>query len=110
MWRVYLLSALVAGVVAAFTDFLTVQITKETGQASNNGTIILEGEAHLDVGAKERIVYYKVPFASPPYLSGTGMEHYKITDQKAESFTIQRPPAYASEVILKWKAEGRPSR
>lgn len=114
MWRVYLLSAVIACIVGAATAFITVQLTKTTGAKSSAdsgswGVLVLEGEE--DLGSDiERVVYYKTPFASPPHLTTTGTEQYKITEQKAESFKLQRPMTFTPGTKLKWKAEGQPVR
>jgi hypothetical protein len=141
MWRVYLLSALIACVAGAATAFITVQLTKpavpqNSGTDLRAGTVTLEGEEYLEFPKgnvpSEWVVYYKTPFASPPNLTFPNevAYDYKITDQKAESFKLQRvldeviPELKVGEVRvgrapkqeiyatskLKWKAEGQPAK
>jgi hypothetical protein len=109
MWRVYLLSALIACVAGAATAFVTVQFMRSWTVSSSPTTLVLEGEEDL-ASDHEKVVYYKTPFASPPYLTATGIENYKIVDQQAGSFKLQRPSAYYPGVKLKWKAEGQPAK
>lgn len=110
MWRVYLLSGLIACVAGATTAFVTVQLTAPA--RPHTETIVLDGEEHLEMG-QERVVYFKTPFTAPPYLTIARHDgSYEITDQKAESFKIKRPKcqSWEPDCKLKWKAEGRPAK
>jgi hypothetical protein len=79
------------------------------------GMLTLEGEEPVpQLGGlngyvvSEKVVYYKNPFASPPYLTfpdGKQPDGYKITDEKAESFKVQIM-AGCTAGKFKWKAEG----
>lgn len=104
-------------------------------------TTSLEGEEFLDfpkdsTAITERVIFYKIPYASTPYLTfPDGMVcGYKVTDEKAESFKLQRvlpeEKGAVTKVIngvevtestiplreiyvqskFKWKAEGRPAK
>ncbi len=72
-------------------------------------THTLEGKAYAPLG-KPRVIYYKVPFASPPHLTyPDGGIGYKVTDEKSDSFTVEKQtmgPSIAGK--LRWKAEGVP--
>jgi hypothetical protein len=69
--RVYLVSALLACVVAARvaagTAFVTVRLLAPAPTQSAN-TVILEGIAEVRFG-EELEVFYKTPFAEPPHLT-----------------------------------------
>ncbi len=107
MWCVYLFSGLIASVVGGVTTFIIVQFTKPGVPQ----TVALEGEAEVS-NPGTRVVYYKAPFASPPYLTfPDGLGGYRITEEKAESFKLERFASGAgiSETI-RWKAEGRPAK
>jgi tRNA A-37 threonylcarbamoyl transferase component Bud32 len=106
-------------------------------------TVTLEGEEHLPfpslhfkvgetVRPKERVIHYKTPFASPPYLTYEQArdDGYLVTNEKADSFTLQRmtpsrfrvrveangeimlqsgpDPEPVQALKFKWKAQGRP--
>ncbi len=103
-------------------------------------TVIWEGEEYLAFpkegkSASERLVYYKIPFASPPNLTFPNevVYGYKITEQKADCFKLERavleedkpeplridgpvqvgsapPQEIFAESKLKWRAEGRPAK
>ena len=108
MWRVYVLSGLIACVVASATALITVYVASPAVLQAR--TVTLEGDEILEVGT-DKVIYYRTPFASPPYLTtGTG-EHrglYKISDQKAESFRLENLDQ--RRVTVKWKAEGQPAK
>jgi hypothetical protein len=113
-WRVYLVSALLACVVAAVTALVTVRLlvspTVQSPTVQSSNTMILEGVVDLARGA-EREVFYKTPFAAPPSLTfPEGLEQWvQVTDQKAGSFKLQRGPNFGPDVAkVKWKAEGQP--
>jgi hypothetical protein len=112
-WRVYLVSALIACVVAVGTTFVTVRLLVPPGAPS--GTFqVLEGVAEVPWGA-ELDVFYKSPFAAPPNLTfPEGLDHScHLDDQKVGSFRLRRNAAgFAGEpsvAKVKWKAEGRPA-
>ncbi len=112
-WRVYLTSALLACVVAAATALVVVRLlVPPAGQSSN--VMTLEGVAEVPWGV-ELEVFYKAPFAAPPYLTfPEGLEHNcKVVDQKATSFKLRRSPggqASSQYPNVKWKAEGQPAK
>ena len=109
MWRVYLLSGLIACVAGTVTAFITVQVTAPA--APHTRTVTLEGEESLEP-PNEKVVYYKTPFESPPYITTpSGFDpSYQITDQKAESFKLTRVLPATVGARLKWKAEGQPAK
>src|SRR5687768_1735833 len=103
MWRVYVLPGLVACVVATATTLITLYLAVPGVLQAR--TVTLEGDEILD-GGTEKVIYYKTPFASPPYLTTATGEHrglYKISDQKAESFKLEILDQ--RRVTVKWKAE-----
>ena len=123
-WRVYLVSALVACVVAAATAFITVRLlipapntlaTSPEVQSVAN-TKIYEGVVEVRIGGEPE-VFYPTPFASPPNLTfpdGLAEMQCQVTEQKAGSFKLQRAgivpfgaPALAK---VKGKAEGPPTK
>jgi hypothetical protein len=109
MWRVYLLSGLIACVAGSATAFITVQVI---APATTPGrTVTLEGEEFL-APDNETVVFYKTPFESPPYITTEGESSYRITDQKADSFKLKRvvPATLGADVKLKWKAEGQSAK
>src|SRR5262245_24369874 len=115
MWRVYLVSALLACVVAALvaagTAYFTVRLLGPAPAPSAN-TVILEGAAEVRFG-QELEVFYKTPFAQPPHLTfPEGLGNCHVVDQKAGSFKRRRDPAGdagKSYPGVKWKAEGQPT-
>jgi hypothetical protein len=115
-WRVYLVSALlacvVAVVVAAGTAFVTVRLLAPTPTLAAN-TAILQGSAEVRWG-EELEVFYKTPFAAPPHLTfPEGLEsNCHVADQKAASFKLRRDvggQAGKQFPTVKWKAEGQPT-
>jgi hypothetical protein len=127
MWRVYLVSVLlacvVAVVVAAGTAFITVRllvpapgesaktVISAPAPTESEKSVILEGTAELRWG-EELEVFYKRPFGSPPHLTFPGGLDgtCHIADQKATSFKIRRDNAgQAGNQFpnVKWKAEGQ---
>jgi hypothetical protein len=125
-WRVYLVSVLLACVaafvVASLTAFVTVQllVPARVADASNETrtstestkTVVLEGTAEVRWG-EEVEVFYKQPFASPPYLTFPGGldATCHFADQKARSFKLRRDnagQAGAQFPKVIWKAEGQP--
>ncbi len=127
MWRVYLVSVLlacaVAVVVATGTAFVTVRLLVPAPAESaktvilapapteSAKTVILEGIAEVRWG-EELEVFYKSPFASPPHLTFPGGldSTCHVADQKATSFKIRRDNAgQAGNQFpkVKWKAEGQ---
>jgi hypothetical protein len=124
-WRVYLVSALVACVVAAATAFVTVRLlAPPVGQspgptnaaAGQPPTVPLEGVEEMPRGRKIE-VFYKIPFAAPPHLTfPEGLRQYscEVEEQKAGSFVLKRsgasPPSEPFIAIVKWKAEGQPAK
>jgi hypothetical protein len=125
LWRVHLVSALVACVVAAATAFVTVRLiapvrerpTDPTPSAPGKpSTVILEGVEDMPLGRKAE-VFYKAPFAAPPHLTfPDGLQGYscEVEEQKAESFVLRRAGVIAygdpSVAKVKWKAEGQPAK
>ena len=119
-WRVYLVSALVACVVAAATAFVTVRQIAPVGERTADPTpsapgqtssLIWEGVEDMTVGRKIE-VFYKTPFAAPPNLTfpeglPLGLE---VTDQQAGSFKLKRAPQGFGPRNVKWKAEGQPAK
>jgi hypothetical protein len=90
-WRVYLVSALVACVVASATAFVTVRLLVSSQQSSPS-TMILDGVVEAGWG-EEPEVFYKAPFAAPPNLTfpdGLDNTRCQVTDQKAGSFKLKR--------------------
>src|SRR6185437_12206253 len=90
-WRVYLVSALVACVVAAATTFVTMRLLGPQA-TTHSATTVLEGVAEMRSGAQLE-VFYKTPFDSPPNLTfpdGLGEVRCHVTEQKAGSFTLTR--------------------
>ncbi len=124
----------VKGIPGAATTKLTLPLDK---------TVTVEGEDFLEFpkseSPNEKVIHFKVAFKSPPYMTfPDGMIYgYKIVDQKADSFKLQRAipkedrnngtlekkipggvlitgPAPRSELFggtkLRWKAEGQPAK
>jgi hypothetical protein len=132
MWRVYVLSALIACGVAVATTLLTMRLSNFTaapgpgadpGVKGNNPlqtptTVVLEGEAEVHLARSreepaELEVFYKAPFAAPPHLTfPEGLDNgCQVADQKAGGFKlrrIQRDGLIFAKV--KWKAEGQPAK
>jgi len=116
MWRVHLLSGLIACVTGGVLGFLTARFA---GRSDNSGvastqTVTLEGLERFDMSGpdapRERVVYYKTPFASPPHVT-IGEPHFTATDQKAESFKSQLNPGISGAIYsAHWKAEGAPAK
>lgn len=123
-WRVYLVSAVLSCAVAAATALVTIRIagpakgTDAGGSppVSPSATIVLEGVAKVPCAGEkpaELDVFYKTPFASPPYLTfPDGLtESCVVADQKAESFKLRRTAtAGTAYVEVKWRAEGQPAK
>ncbi len=109
MWRVYFVSALIAGVTGSSAAFVTVHLMKPA--VSHPETVTLEGEEFVNLG-QSKVINFKVPFASPPHLTFLdGTLEYRATDEKADSFTLHRfaqDPDQSGKV--KWKAEGQPAK
>ena len=115
----YLLSALVACVVAAGTAFVTTRLLAPAPRTSSPNTIIepsantmiLEGVAEAPYG-KETLVFYKTPFAAPPNLTfPEGLDFsLEVADQQAQSFKLKRAPQGFGPAKVKWKAEGQPAK
>jgi hypothetical protein len=128
MWRVYLLAALIAGASAAITAYIMVKFTVPEPPASNPPpppllTQKLTGGEHLEFQTgdvpSEKLIYYKVPFASSPHLTLTrGSDAgYKITDKTEKSFKLQRGPCPVTGKEMDWRiatctweAEGLPAK
>jgi hypothetical protein len=132
MWRVYVLSALIACGVAVATTLLTMRLNNptttpspaaDTGAKGNNPpqtptTVVLEGvaEVHLAKSREEPAeldVFYKAAFAAPPQLTfPEGLsDGCQVADQKAGGFKLRRTDS--SGLIfskVKWKAEGQPGK
>lgn len=127
VWRVYLISALLACVCGAGTALVTVRLlvpsppepstlpVSPAGQQSSTSTI-LEGVVEVPWG-KEPEVFYKAPFAAPPNLTfpdGLDNTRCEVTEQKAGSFKLRRASGgFAGEPTIakvKWKAEGLPAK
>jgi hypothetical protein len=118
MWRVYLLAALIAAVVAAAVSFTVVQLGG-TLRLAPSSLIVAEGEVEVpfaksDKEPSEVDVFYKAPFASTPNLTfpdhRLSMYRCQVVDQKATGFKITRMEAFGSNAKLKWVAEGTSSR
>ena len=125
MWRVYLVSALLASAVAAGTSFVTVRLAAPPGAPATKGdsraeaAVVLEGDAEVPLARSaeqpsELEVFYKSPFAAPPHLTfpdglANGCE---VAEQKAGSFKLRRIQSGAGLVYakVKWKAEGKPAQ
>lgn len=80
-------------------------------------TLVQEGVARVHLAQRreepyELDVFYKVPFASPPYLSfPDGLEDCEVADQKPASFKLRRYAAGGDTwATVKWKAEGQPAK
>jgi hypothetical protein len=114
---------LVSVVMASVTAFVTFRLfvssrvedaTKETRTSTESAkTVVLEGTAEVRWG-EEVEVFYKRPFASPPYLTFSGGLDgtCHVVDQKAMSFKLKRDNAgQAGGQFPKvmWKAEGPPT-
>jgi hypothetical protein len=129
VWRVYLLSGLIACACGTAAAVLTVQLSKPaTSQASDadkvttwgmraDGTVTQEGQETFHVTNKnltpDKTVYYRRPFGSVPHLTLVGSETYnaRITDQKVDCFKVQIFPENTfGELTIKWKAEGLPTK
>jgi hypothetical protein len=119
-WRVYLVSAVLACVVAAGTAFIMVRLlvpqAPSTRQAPDSpNAAILDGVAELPWGA-ELEVFYKAPFSSPPTLTfpeGLDGTACRVGEQKAGSFMLVRDKAgFVGPNIakVKWKAEGQTAK
>jgi hypothetical protein len=94
------------------------ELAKLRASASqNSGVITLEGEETIDATGtnlitREKLIYYKRPFDSPPYLTITqGRDSAGIQDQKADSFKLLIYPNGIDGLhTVKWKAEGLPKK
>jgi hypothetical protein len=107
-WRVYLVSGLISLLVTIGT---TLVMSRLVAIAPSN-IQTLEGEADVPWGV-ELEVFYKTPFASPPYLTfPEGLEsNCKVMDQKPASFRLVRAQGGMAGnhfPNVKWKAEGQP--
>jgi len=121
-WRIYLVSAVLSCAVAAATALVTIHIagpakgTDAGGNPAVSPTVVLEGVAKVPCAGEkpaELDVFYKTPFASPPYLTfPDGLrESCVVADQKATSFKLRRTAtAGTSYVEVKWHAEGQPAK
>ena len=139
-WVVFvILASLSAPILMVLGYFFSSSVTEKqispTALTKLDTPEILEGEEFLAFPRgdtpSEKIVYYKTPFSSPPYLTfPNGLTYgYVVTEQKADSFKLQRkvakevipgeikpgvqtgtapPQSLFAESKLKWKAEGRP--
>jgi hypothetical protein len=125
MWRVYLLSALLACVVAAVTAFVTVRLLPQPPAPDTPRTQILEGVANVPMGGNHKVfpeqfrleVFYTTAFASPPHLTfpeglSDGTNYVcRLVEQKAGSFILEREPfSGPSTAPIKWRAEGVPAK
>jgi hypothetical protein len=125
MWRVYLVSGLLASAVAAGTALVTVRLAAPPGAHAPNrdsraeATVVLEGEAEVPLARSteqpsELEVFYKSPFAAPPHLTfPEGLANgCQVADQKAVSFKLRRIQSGGGLVYakVKWKAEGQPAK
>ncbi len=107
-WRVYLISGLISLVVTVATMLVMSRLVA----ISPSNTQTLEGVANVPWGVQLE-VFYKNPFASPPYLTfPEGLEeNCKVMDQKSASFKLVRADGgRAGDHFpnVKWKAEGQP--
>ena len=68
--------------------------------------------AHSDKVPDFMGISYNPPFASPPRLTfPDGHSGWKITDQKADSFGVNRDVSGTGNTRkFKWKAEGQPAK
>lgn len=127
-WRVYLISALLSCVVGAGTAFVTVRLLVNApapaltngvpiaaGAPTSPSTMIWEDIVEVRNGGEPE-VFYKAPFATPPYLTfpdGLAKMQCEVTDQKAGSFKLRRagviPYGAPNPAQVKWKAEGQPA-
>ena len=80
-------------------------------------TVVQEGLAQVHLAQSggqpyELEVFYKVPFATPPYLSfPDGLDDCEVADQKPGSFKLRRYVAGGNTwAYVKWKAEGMPAK
>jgi hypothetical protein len=125
MWRVYLVSGLLACAVAAGTALVTVRLAAPPGAHAPNGdsrakaTVVLEGEAEVPLARSpeqpsELEVFYKSSFAAPPHLTfPDGLANgCQVAEQKAGSFKLRRIQSGGGLVYakVKWKAEGQTAK
>lgn len=128
-WQVYLVSALLACIVAAGTALVTVRLLVPPPATSSPNTVpgsspapsaantmIWDGVVEVGWG-KEPEVFYKAPFAAPPHLTfpdGLDGTRCEVVDQKAGSFKLRRATTgFAGEPSIakvKWKAEGQAAK
>jgi hypothetical protein len=121
-WRVYLVSTLLACVVAAATAFISVRLLVAPAQQSPSNSQPapgagepLDGVAEVGWG-KEVEVFYKAPFAAPPNLTfpdGLDGTYCEVVEQKAGSFKMRRAASGLSGpwiAKVKWKAEGQAAK
>ncbi|HYV38812.1 MAG TPA: hypothetical protein VE988_24220 [Gemmataceae bacterium] len=123
MWRVYLLAALIAAASGAISAYVTVKLTVPEPHAGHllappPLTQKLTGSDRLEFptgeAPSEKIIYYTIPFASPPNLTLTygGDAGYSVADQTVKSFKLQRIcPVKGKEddwriIGCNWLAEG----
>jgi hypothetical protein len=117
--RVYVISALIAAVVAAATAFTAVRLLGPSASQSQSqphvespSTMVLEGVAEVPRG-EEAVVHYKTSFGAPPYLTfPEGLANdLQVAEQKADSFTLRATPGQFVPVRkVKWKAEGQSAK
>jgi hypothetical protein len=76
--------------------------------------VTLNGLVDLRQGATPDAITvpYRSPFAAPPRLTfPQGHDGWKITDERANSFSLNRSdPAAKVSNLIPWKAEGQPAR
>ena len=113
-WRVYLVSMLLACVVAAGTAFLTVRLLAPSASPPPN-TLVLDGVAEMPWG-DELEVFYKAPFSAPPILTfpqGLEGSQCHVAEQKAGSFKLLRDKGGLvgpNVAKVTWKAEGQSAK
>ncbi len=130
MWRVYLVSALIACVVAVSTTLVTLRLAAlpapstqgtrggEDPSHAGNSTVVLEDVVEVPLAKsrsepQEMEVFYKTPFAAPPHLTfPENLEGgVQVAEQKAGSFKLRRTATDGLIYVkVKWRAEGRPAQ
>jgi hypothetical protein len=104
--------------LAQLKDELAKLRTSISSVPHTGNSVTLEGGETIDATdsdnlvMREKLIYYKTPFDSPPYLTITaGRDHAEIQDQKADSFKLLIfPRGISASIRVSWKAEGRPKK